>query len=60
MTEKFVTVDEAKDALCIGTTALYALMKAGELRRIKLGRRTVLAQSDIQAFMVKKLEEATV
>lgn len=58
MTEKFMSVDEAKAELCIGTTALYALMKAGELRRIKLGRRTVLAHSDIQAFMAKKLEEA--
>lgn len=60
MTEKFMTVEEAKAELCIGTTALYALLKAGELRRVKLGRRTVLAQSDIQAFMAKKLGEATV
>ena len=58
MSEKFLTVDEAKDELCIGTTSLYALMKSGELRRIKIGRRTVLSRADIQSFMSKKIEEA--
>ena len=56
--DRLLSVDEAKGQLSIGTTALYDLMKTGELRRIKLGRKTVLAQSDIQAFIQKKLEEA--
>ena len=60
MTERFYTVDEAKAQLGIGTTAFYALLKSGEIRRVKIGRRTVIANSNLQTFMAQKLEEATV
>ena len=56
--DRLLSVDEAKAQLSIGTTAFYDLLKNNELRRIKLGRKTVIAQSDIQAFIQKKLEEA--
>lgn len=55
---RFVDVDEAKRQLCLGTTAIYAFMKTGELRRVKLGRKTVLLQKDIDAFVERKVAEA--
>lgn len=56
---RFVDVDEAKRQLCLGTTALYAFMKTGELRRVKLGRKTVFLQADIDAFVERKVAEAS-
>ena len=59
MQDRLVPVEEAKQQLSVGTTILYRLMKEGQLRRVKLGGKTLIAQSDIQAFIQKKLEEAT-
>ena len=56
--DRLLTVDEAKRQLSVGTTLIYSLMKEGQLRRVKLGGKTLIAQSDIQAFIQKKLEEA--
>jgi excisionase family DNA binding protein len=56
--DRFMTVDEARRQLCLGTTAIYALMKQGELRKIKLGQKTVFLASDIQAFIDRKVAEA--
>ena len=58
MQDRLVPVEEAKKQLSVGTTILYRLMKEGQLRRVKLGGKTLIAQSDIQAFIEKKLEEA--
>ena len=58
MQEHFVTVEDAKRQLCLGTTSIYNLMKTGELRKIKLGRKTVFRASDIQAFIQRKAAEA--
>lgn len=57
--ERFITVDDAKSQLCLSTASIYNLMKAGELRKIKLGRKTVFLASDIQAFIQRKTAEAT-
>ncbi|WP_336986474.1 helix-turn-helix domain-containing protein [Altererythrobacter aquiaggeris] len=58
MPDSLLSVDEAKRQLSVGTTLIYSMMKSGELRRVKLGGKTLIAQSDIQAFIAKKLEEA--
>lgn len=55
---RFVTVDEAKRQLCLGTNAIYDLIKANELRRIKLGRKTVFLASDVTDFIHRKVAEA--
>jgi excisionase family DNA binding protein len=55
---RFVTVDEAKKLLCLGTTAIYDLINTGELRRIKIGRKTVFLASDVTAFINRKVAEA--
>ena len=54
----FITVDEAKKRLCLGTTAIYDLINAGELRRIKIGRKTVFLTTDIADFINRKVAEA--
>ena len=58
MSESFVTVEDAKRQLCLGTTSIYNLMKCGELRRVKLGRKTVLLASDLQNYIQRKAAEA--
>jgi predicted DNA-binding transcriptional regulator AlpA len=56
---RFVDIDEAKRQLCLGTTAIYELLKTGELRRVKIGRKTVLLQQDLWDFMRRKVAEAS-
>ena len=55
---RFVDVDEAKRQLCLSTASIYNLMNAGDLRKIKLGRKTVFLQSDLDAFIQRKVAEA--
>lgn len=52
-----VTVAGARMALGIGTTKLYELIGSGELRTLKLGRRTLIRTDSIRA-LVDKLEAA--
>jgi len=58
--DRFISVDEAKQQLCLGTTSIYDFINSGQLRRIKLGRKTVFLQSDVEAFMLRKVAEAKV
>lgn len=55
---RLVTVEEAKKLLCCGTTNIYELINAGELRRLKIGRKTVFLASDISDFIDRKVAEA--
>lgn len=41
-------VDEACQCLGIGRTSLYALVKAGELKLIKIAGRTLVPRSEIE------------
>jgi excisionase family DNA binding protein len=45
------SVGEACDVLSIGRSSLYAAVKRGELKPVKLGRRTLLLADDIAAFL---------
>lgn len=56
---RFVSIDEAKQRLCLGTTAIYAFINAGELRRVKLGRKVVFLETDLVDFINRKVAEAT-
>ena len=46
-----VTIEGAKSALGIGTTKLYELINAGELRTVKLGRRTLVRTDSIRELV---------
>jgi excisionase family DNA binding protein len=52
-----ITVAGARKALGIGNTKLYELIGKGELRAIKLGRRTLIRTESIYALL-DKLEAA--
>lgn len=44
------TVDEAAQALSVGTTKIYELLANGELVGRKLGRRTVILREDLEEY----------
>ncbi|AYK03105.1 helix-turn-helix domain-containing protein [Legionella sainthelensi] len=41
--------------MCLGKTALYELIKRGELKPIKLGRKTVFLESEIIGWVNNKV-----
>jgi hypothetical protein len=45
------TVRETLELLSIGRTSLYAAVNRGELKRIKLGKRTLFCAVDLAAFL---------
>lgn len=45
------TVREVADALGIGMVSVYRLLKEGQLRRVKLFRRTVVPVKDVLALV---------
>ena len=50
-----LTPEEAARALRIGRTSIYALMKAGELRTVRIGRSCRLSQGELERY-VRRLE----
>lgn len=56
-TSRLVSVDEAKQQLRASTTLVYRLMRRNELRRVKVGGKAFLLQSDIDAFIDRQAGE---
>ena len=46
-------VGETLELLSIGRTALYAAIKRGDLKRVKLGKKTLFYAADLAAFMAR-------
>jgi excisionase family DNA binding protein len=44
-------VSDTASMLSIGRTKLYGLVKAGEIRATKIGRKTLFLAADIDAFL---------
>lgn len=51
MTEGLLTVNETLNYLKIGRTTLYALVKEGRLKTVKIGKRTLFDKRDIDKFI---------
>lgn len=51
MTQKSLSIQEAKTMLGIGTTKFYQLINSGELRAHKIGKRTIVLRSDLEEFI---------
>jgi excisionase family DNA binding protein len=52
------SVGEAAEVLGIGTTLAKELIRTGELRSIKIGRRRLVARADLEVFVERCREAA--
>ena len=52
---RLISVSDVLTRLSIRKTLLYSLIAAGELRPIKLGRRTLFAESEIASWLDAKI-----
>ncbi len=52
------TIPDACEQLGVGRSMLYELIGAGEVRTIKVGTRTLVPESELSAFIQRKLKEA--
>ncbi len=53
-----VSIPEAAEMLSLSVNSVWRLLRSGELHRIKIGRRSLVAVDDIQAFL-KRLQRAS-
>lgn len=55
---RLVTIDEARRELGgISRTTFYALTNNGQLTTLKIGRRTFVAASELDAFIERRLDQ---
>jgi len=47
------SVIEAAEALSIGRTLIYDLIRTGELRTLKIGHRRLVARADLDDFVAR-------
>jgi len=52
---RLIAIPETLNRTSLCKTALYDRIKAGELRPIKLGKKTVFAESEINAWVQQRL-----
>lgn len=53
MERVLVTIDEAGEALGVGRTMIYQLIKDGELRPAKIGRRSLVTAVSVRDYAAK-------
>lgn len=46
-----LSIEQAQEICGLGRTKLYELLKSGELPARKLGKRTLILRSDLEAFL---------
>lgn len=57
--EKLVySVTEAAEALSIGRTLVFQLLRTGELGSIKIGHRRLITRADLDAFIASLRSDA--
>jgi len=52
---RFLDVQETTHRTSLRKTKLYQLISAGELRPIKLGRKTVFSEQEVNAWIEKQI-----
>ena len=52
---RLIALPEVSHITSLKKTALYQLIAAGELRPVKLGRKTVFAEAEIVAWVEQRL-----
>lgn len=53
-----VDLTEASRQLCLGRSAIYELIDAGEITRVKIGKKVCFLQSELSDFINRKFAEA--
>lgn len=54
----FLSIDEAAHLLGLGRTTMHGLFNDGQLKRVKIGRRTFIHKDDLAAFIEKQCGKA--
>lgn len=52
------SVTEAAEALSVGRSTIFDLMKSGRLRRVKIGAKTVIPRSSLEALLAETPDAA--
>lgn len=52
---RLIAIPEVSTITSLRKTALYELIKAGELRPVKIGRKTLFAESEIYEWVNQRL-----
>lgn len=52
---RLIAIPEALVRMCVCKTALYELIKSGQLRPVKLGKKTVFAEAEITEWINERL-----
>jgi putative molybdopterin biosynthesis protein len=50
--------EQAAKALSLGRTKIFALLRAGELKALKIGARTLIRRVDLEAFLERAAQNA--
>lgn len=53
MERLLVTIEETADALAVGRTTVYGLLRSGELTAAKIGRRSLVTVESVLAYAGK-------
>lgn len=51
-----MTVEETAETLRVSQDTVFRLVRSGELRPLRIGRRTLFRRADIEALIERKLE----
>jgi excisionase family DNA binding protein len=51
---KLLSIEAARMRLSIGRTLLYGLLTSKELHVVKIGRRSLVAEDELEEFLAKK------
>ena len=54
-----ISVDEFCESTHVGKTTFYGLVKRGDIRVLKVGRRTLIEFSEIAAFLARLRQAGT-
>lgn len=52
------SIVEAARSLGIGRSTIYELIAAGKLRKFNIGKRALIAESEIKRFVSESMEDA--
>lgn len=55
---RFLTVAEVAELMRVSTMTVYRLIKAGDLRSVRVGKSYRIAEEDVDAYLASRYTEA--